>query len=1052
MGVTIAPKARAAKPKNKGKKARAESVPEEEPTEKPKPGRGAKSKARKAEVVSEEEEPAEAEEPKARCSAKSKARKAKVVPEEEPEAEEPELRSAKSKARKAKAVPEEEPEDEEPQPRSAKSKARKAEAVPEEEPAEDEEPKSRCSAKSKARKAKVVPEEEPAEEPEPRSAKSKARKAKAVPEEEPEDEEPESGRAKPKKARKTEVVREEPAQPKSGSAKSKARKARAVPEEEPAEDEEPQPRSAKSKARKAKAVPEEEPAEDEEPQPRSAKSKARKAEVLEEPQEEHVKPSARKSKQSKAKPSPKSVYTPPKVRLNSKSKPNKRPKLAEDEEDVAVDSEAERLADVEAMLEEIDRVSEARSASKAGGKAEADEEQFPETLVDPAPTEAEGDEEQEEDEGNEEQGDDDEGNQEQGDDEGNEEGDDEPHEDDGEGDDDDDEGLVAPPDDLELPGLIQDIMADPSVKLESCATFKAGQDGLQERLRKAGHNQLSREDTLTDLSEMLKTLGPSASQLGYEHELSSMLQRVDLLLKEKARAHQTGKFASCPNLSQLMDGSLDRNRALREWVSKNGDIGAMEAKEWPATHSVETFFVPSSPVIGRWQSPSGAVYKGAGKKRGQFRCAAVKKEIGQLSNLIIDMSQADSPDLLKDLEAHDAKVKAFSLKLGMTKSGDKFDALCEQVHEEASLPPARDPEPQLIAWSLVEDGFVDSMYPSSADLEAYWAQLLPDFPDHWLKETYYFVPVAFRGDLKYLTQCFNFVRNASSAKVCFKCLASRSDPDMLYTDCSADAPWTATEYSEQEPWVDRPAFASIDGFDLQMVQVDWMHTWSLGVARDVLGSAIKLMCKDKSIYGGPTIAKRLNQLFKDLKIYAKVHGQTVAMKRLRKNTLRWSGGCPELHCKAADASTFMSFVRMKLQETPLEGAYRGLLGMVWAADELGRSALSSGVFLTMEQQRHIRVVGDVFLSSYCALATIACDRGEYYFKLRPKFHHLVHMVRDKRPSRRSPGWDNCYMDEDHVKHCLRILRKVSHRTAEKSLLQRNAVQVKQTMLDFLLPK
>ena len=42
----------------------------------------------------------------------------------------------------------------------------------------------------------------------------------------------------------------------------------------------------------------------------------------------------------------------------------------------------------------------------------------------------------------------------------------------------------------------------------SCATFKAGQDGLQERLHIAGHaqqSQLSREDTLTDLSEMLKT-------------------------------------------------------------------------------------------------------------------------------------------------------------------------------------------------------------------------------------------------------------------------------------------------------------------------------------------------------------------------------------------------------------------------------------------------------------------------------------------------------------------------------------------------------------------
>eukprot|EP00439_Symbiodinium_sp_Y106_P058635 s1701_g8.t1 len=38
--------------------------------------------------------------------------------------------------------------------------------------------------------------------------------------------------------------------------------------------------------------------------------------------------------------------------------------------------------------------------------------------------------------------------------------------------------------------------------------------------------------------------------------------------------------------------------------------------------------------------------------------AAVKKEIGQLSNLVIDM-------------------------LGMTKSGEKFDALCEQIYEEA---------------------------------------------------------------------------------------------------------------------------------------------------------------------------------------------------------------------------------------------------------------------------------------------------------------------------------------------------------------------------------
>ena len=273
---------------------------------------------------------------------------------------------------------------------------------------------------------------------------------------------------------------------------------------------------------------------------------------------------------------------------------------------------------------------------------------------------------------------------------------------------------------------------------------------------------------------------------------------------------------------------------------------------------------------------------------------------------------------------------------------------------------------------------------------------------------------------------------------------------MIYTDINADAGWAATEFSDGEPpWLDPPAFATINGFDLRMVQVDWMHTWSLGVAQDVLGSAIKLMCKGKRFYAGSNIQKRISQFYRDLKIYAAATGKTLSCKRLRKHTLRWENGCPELHVKAADIAVILPFVRAKLEEVPLEGPYTGLLAMVWAADELSGSVMASKTFLTMDQQRHIRTVGDVFLSSYCLLAQEARDRGEYYFKLRPKFHHLIHMVRDGRPSRRSPGWDNCYMEEDHVRHCIRILRKVSHRTAEKTLLHRNSVQVKQTMLQCL---
>ena len=129
---------------------------------------------------------------------------------------------------------------------------------------------------------------------------------------------------------------------------------------------------------------------------------------------------------------------------------------------------------------------------------------------------------------------------------------------------------------------------------------------------------------------------------------------------------------------------------------------------------------------------------------------------------------------------------------------------------------------------------------------------------------------------------------------------------MLYTDVNVDAGWTTTEYST-EPWVVRPSFALIDGFDLRMVQVDWMHTWSLGVARDLLGSAIKLMCKDKSFYAGSSIGKRLKEFYRDLKIYVKATGKTLALKRLRKQTLCWSRGCPELHLKLRMRQLFYHF-------------------------------------------------------------------------------------------------------------------------------------------------
>ena len=227
-----------------------------------------------------------------------------------------------------------------------------------------------------------------------------------------------------------------------------------------------------------------------------------------------------------------------------------------------------------------------------------------------------------------------------------------------------------------------------------------------------------------------------------------------------------------------------------------------------------------------------------------------------------------------------------------------------------------------------------------------------------------------------------------------------------------------------------------------------MHTFHLGVAQDLLGSTIKLMVKTKALYPGPTISKRLRHLFLEAKQWAKTNGKQLALKRLRKETLRWSQGCPVLKTKAADSSVFLPFLCEKLEQVAhwWQSPYRGLLAAVWSANQLATCLMGAGVFLTPEEKQNVDVIGSLFLKTYARLAREARDKGEFHFRMRPKFHHLQHMLEDTRPSCRNPGWDNTFMDEDHVRYCVRMLRKVSHVTAEKHLLQRNAIQVKQYLL------
>ena len=59
----------------------------------------------------------------------------------------------------------------------------------------------------------------------------------------------------------------------------------------------------------------------------------------------------------------------------------------------------------------------------------------------------------------------------------------------------------------------------------------------------------------------------------------------------------------------------------------------------------------------------------------------------------------------------------------------------------------------------------------------------------------------------------------------------RKDISTVYTDISPQAGWR--EGPAAPPYFELPPLSEMPNFTLRMVSADFMHTWNLGVARDL---------------------------------------------------------------------------------------------------------------------------------------------------------------------------------------------------------------------------
>ncbi|CAE7673764.1 unnamed protein product, partial [Symbiodinium necroappetens] len=203
-------------------------------------------------------------------------------------------------------------------------------------------------------------------------------------------------------------------------------------------------------------------------------------------------------------------------------------------------------------------------------------------------------------------------------------------------------------------------------------------------------------------------------------------------------------------------------------------------------------------------------------------------------------------------------------------------------------------------------------------------------------EVYYFIPVGFRGDLKQMCQDGNF----------------------------------------ELPWKEEPAYAKLPYFKLSMIRIDYMHTFHLGVARDLVGTALKIIATGKYWFSGTNINARLKQIVAAVKVFAKQTKQQISIKKLSKNSLGWSE-CPEFKGSAADSAWLATF----LVERPPPAPHDGLAAVVWVANRICEFLYGSGCYLSDEAWEQVRVLAKIFFDGYTQLAVRAHEHGQLMYKM-----------------------------------------------------------------------
>lgn len=270
----------------------------------------------------------------------------------------------------------------------------------------------------------------------------------------------------------------------------------------------------------------------------------------------------------------------------------------------------------------------------------------------------------------------------------------------------------------------------------------------------------------------------------------------------------------------------------------------------------------------------------------------------------------------------------------------------------------------------------------------------------------------------------------SPLQVCWKCRATKGSVDVsrCYTNVSPTAAWKNDPIDD--PWTTMPAFAGLRAFSVNMLGLDVLHVWHLGVGRDLAGTAMKQLLRNG--YFGDTIESGLARATSLCKAWAKQQKHTLAMKRFTKGNLNWSSDFPELRTKGYDTYIVLSWLASELSSR--DCGLPDLQLLVCVSDVILRGVNEAGMFLTEEEVQQKQLLGEAFVRVYvkCAAENI----NQRLYRMRPKFHLWHHLLEESRPSRLNPRHTSTWMDEDWVKRVMKVTRNTHRRTSTQMCLRR----------------